>query len=508
MTVLLRRPALSATALLLLSAAPAFAQVTAQQVWDDWKAQMSMYGETGVTVGSEEYAGGVLTVTDLGFDVANEDGSTASGLLPELVLTENGDGTVSVSMSEEYPIQVFTPANAETGEPASDVALALRQTGMVLTVSGEPGALVYDLQASRYAIELDSVTQDGAAVPAEFVVAFNDLSGSYTSTVGAMRDITYDLAAASMDLLVDATSPEDGSQFMLSGKVDGITTQATMSMPVDPAADPEMMVMNGMAMDGGYTTAGGSYMFEFVDPASGPSNGTLTSGGSSLDFAFSKDAMSYRSNATAIDLQATSAQMPLPISVQLAEMGATFEMPLAKSDTAAPWAMGVNLSGLAIDEQLWAMFDPQGMLSHDPATVNVDLTGTAKVLFDVLDPAQAEAMAAAPMPVEIESANLNSLEIAFGGASVTGTGAFTFDNTDTTTFPGMPRPTGAVDLQMNGVNGLIDTLVSMGLMPEEQVMGARMMLGMFTTAVGDDQLTSRIEVTPDGALLANGQRLQ
>jgi hypothetical protein len=34
------------------------------------------------------------------------------------------------------------------------------------------------------------------------------------------------------------------------------------------------------------------------------------------------------------------------------------------------------------------------------------------------------------------------------------------------------------------------------------------MLGMFTTAVGDDQLTSRIEVTPDGALLANGQRLQ
>lgn len=507
MTVLIRRPALSATALLLLSAAPAFAQVTAQQVWDDWKAQMSMYGEAGLTIGSETYEGGVLTVTDLGFDMTDEDGGTASGVLPELVLTENGDGTVSVSMSEEYPIRIFTPADAETGEPASDASLALRQSGLVLTVSGEPGALVYDLQASRYAIELDSVVQDGAEVPAEFVVALNDLSGTYTSTTGAMRDITYDLAAASMDLLIDATSPEDGSQFMLSGKVDGITTQATMTMPTDPAADPEMMVMNGMAMDGGYTTAGGSYMFEFTD-ASGLTNGTLTSGGSSLDFAFSKDAMSYRSNATAIDLQATSAQMPLPISVQVAEMGATFEMPLAKSDTAAPWAMGVNLSGLAIDEQLWTMFDPQGMLSHDPATVNVDLTGTAKVLFDVLDPAQAEAMAAAPMPVEIESANLNSLEIAFGGASVTGTGAFTFDNTDMTTFPGMPRPTGAVDLQLNGVNKLIDSLIAMGLIPEEQAMGPRMMLGMFTTAVGDDQLTSRIEVTPDGALLANGQRLQ
>jgi hypothetical protein len=507
MTVLLRRPALSATALLLLSAAPALAQVTAQDVWDDWKAQMDIYGEAGVTVGSEEYANGVLTVTDLGFTIAGEDGSNASGVLPQLTLTENGDGTVSASMSEEYPIRVVTPANAETGEPASDVALALRQTGMVLTVSGEPGALVYDLQASRYAVELDRVTQDGAEVPAEFTIALNDLSGSYTSTVGAMRDVTYDLAAASMDLLVDGTNPEDGSQFMFSGKIEDLTTQATMSMPIDPAADPEMMVMNGLAMDGGYTTGGGSYIFEFAD-AAGPTSGTLTTGGSSLDFAFSKDAMSYRSNATAIDLQATSAQMPLPISVQLAEMGATFEMPLAKSDTAAPWAMGVNLSGLAIDEQLWAMFDPQGMLSHDPATVTVDLTGTAKVLFDVLDPAQAEAMAAAAMPVEIESANLNALNVTFGGASVTGTGAFTFDNTDTTTFPGVPRPTGAVDLQMNGVNALIDTLVAMGLMPEEQVMGARMMLGMFTTAVGDDQLTSRIEVTPEGALLANGQRLQ
>ena len=67
---------------------------------------------------------------------------------------------------------------------------------------------------------------------------------------------------------------------------------------------------------------------------------------------------------------------------------------------------------------------------------------------------------------------------------------------------------GAVDLQLNGVNGLIDSLVAMGLMPQEQVMGARMMLGMFATSVGDDQLTSRLEVTADGQILANGQRLQ
>lgn len=509
MTAFLRRPAVSATALLLaLAAGPALAQVTAQQVWDDWKAQMSVYGETGITIGSESYEGGVLTVTDLGFDVAGEDGSTATGVLAELVLTENGDGTVSVSMSEEYPIAISTPADPETGSEASEVALVLRQAGLDLTVSGEAGALVYDLSADRYAIELDSVVEGGVETPAEGLLAFNDVSGSYTSTVGEMRDVAYDLAAATMDVLIDATNPDDGARFMLSGKVDGISTQATMTLPLDPAADPEMMMMNGMAMDGGYTTAGGSYIFEVTDPESGVTSGTVTTQGSTLDLAASKDAVRYGSSVTGVAVEATSAAMPMPLTLSLAELGMTFEMPLSRSEAPAPWALGVNLSGLALDEQIWAMFDPQGMLPRDPATVAIDLTGTATLLFDLTDPAQAEAMAASPMPARVESVNLNELTIAFGGAQVTGSGAFTLDNDDTTTIPGMPKPTGAVDLQLNGVNGLLDALTAMGLLPEEQVMGARMMLGAFATPVGDDQLTSRIEFTEDGQILANGQRLQ
>jgi hypothetical protein len=509
MTALIRRPAVSATALLLaLAAGPALAEVTAQQVWDDWKAQMSVYGESGVTVGSETYEGGVLTVTDLGFNVAGEDGSTATGTLGELVLTENGDGTVSVTMSEEYPIHISTPANAETGSEASEVDLAFRHTGLAITVSGEPGSLTYDLSASRYAVELDSVVEGGTETPAEALLAFNDVSGSYVSTVGEMRDVSYDLAAASMDVLLDVTNPDDGSRAMISGKVNDVTTQAVMTLPLDPAADPEMMMMNGMSVDGGYTTQGGSYVFEIEDPESGPSNGTVTTAGSTLDFGVSRDEMSYASNATGVSLQVTSAAMPMPVTVSFEEVGANLQMPMSKTAAPAPWAMGLNLSGLALDEQIWAMFDPQGMLSHDPATVKVDLTGTATLLFDLTDPAQAEAMAAAPMPAQVESVNINELEVSFGGASVSGSGALTLDNTDMTTVPGVPKPTGSIDLQLSGVNGLIDALVGMGVLPEDQAMYPRMMLGAFTTATGDDQATSRIEFTEDGQIVANGQRLQ
>jgi len=48
----------------------------------------------------------------------------------------------------------------------------------------------------------------------------------------------------------------------------------------------------------------------------------------------------------------------------------------------------------------------------------------------------------------------------------------------------------------------------MGLIPEEQVMGARMMMGMFANAVGDDQLVSRLEINDQNHVIVNGQRIQ
>jgi len=117
------------------------------------------------------------------------------------------------------------------------------------------------------------------------------------------------------------------------------------------------------------------------------------------------------------------------------------------------------------------------------------------------------AMTGAP-PGQLETLNLNDLLVSFGGAEISGTGALAFDNTDTVTYGGMPKPIGTIDLAINGANGLMDKLVQAGLIPEDQVMMGRMMLGMFAVPVGDDMLTSAIEFTADGGILANGQRVQ
>ncbi len=50
----------------------------------------------------------------------------------------------------------------------------------------------------------------------------------------------------------------------------------------------------------------------------------------------------------------------------------------------------------------------------------------------------------------------------------------------------------------------------MGLIPEDQLMGTRMMLMMFTkpASEGEDKASTELEFKEDGSLFANGQQLR
>ena len=49
----------------------------------------------------------------------------------------------------------------------------------------------------------------------------------------------------------------------------------------------------------------------------------------------------------------------------------------------------------------------------------------------------------------------------------------------------------------------------MGLLPEDQAMGARMMMGLLAVpGEAPDTLNSKIEINEQGHVLANGQRIQ
>ena len=129
-------------------------------------------------------------------------------------------------------------------------------------------------------------------------------------------------------------------------------------------------------------------------------------------------------------------------------------------------------------------------------------------LVDIMD-IKSEAAQSAEVKGELHAITLNKLQVTGGGADLNGTGDFTFNNDDLTSFKGMPAPTGTMNLKLTGGNTLIDTLIELGVLPTDDAMGIRMALGLITVAGdGEDTLISDIEITDDGHILANGQRLK
>ena len=180
-------------------------------------------------------------------------------------------------------------------------------------------------------------------------------------------------------------------------------------------------------------------------------------------------------------------------------------MPLDVSPEPQGFEFGFKLADFTISDVIWNLFDPGQQLSRAPATLALDLGGTARLLSDMFDPT---ALAGSDNPAELTSLDIRTLLVDMIGARLSGTGSFSFDSTDTSTFDGVPRPEGALDLRLDGANALLDTLVTMGLLPQEQAMGARMMMGLFGVPQEGDAITSKIEVNAEGHVLANGQRLQ
>ena len=245
-----------------------------------------------------------------------------------------------------------------------------------------------------------------------------------------------------------------------------------------------------------------------VTDETGPTKVTGSADGGNLTIAIDKSRLAYSVGGKAMAITMSGPSIPFPeLKITYAEALMTLLMPVSKSDVPEDFAFTTKLVDFAISDEVWAMFDPTGGLPHDPATIIIDTKGKAKLTVDITDEAQTAALGDAP-PGEIHALDLTELKVKAAGAELTGTGALTFDNTDMTTFPGMPVPTGVVDMKIVGANTLLDKLIAMGYIPEDQAMGFRMMAGMFTTvAEGEDTLTSKIEFKDKG-IFANGQRLQ
>lgn len=494
-------------AALLASTTAAQADVSAGEVWDAWKKQMSIYGETGLTIGTETMDGDTLTVDSLSFVMTDDneysDMSVAAEMGP-IMLTENGDGSVSVTMPDSYPVVV------DFGY-GDTITVTVSQENMSLLVTGTPEAMNYDLSADRYGMEITDMSPDIAEeVTMSGALWMNDVTGSYQMTSDNLETIAYSMDIGSVE--ADVTIAENGGdgRFVFAGDVAAMTASANIAMPVGMSFD-EMDEMppfaEGFAFDINYGFGQSDYAFSFQERGD-MASGTASLAEGLLELGMDIDGINYATRTTGLAVTLNVPRELPPIDVSADEASFGLDIPLSASDSPQDTSMGFALRGLEVGDVLWSMIDPGQVLPRDPANVVVDLTGQVTPLFNFLDPADQMNAMMSDMPVELQQVSLNELTISVAGAEVLGSGAFTFDNTDLTTFDGLPRPMGELTINVNGANGLIDKLVQMGLVPEDQAMMPRMMMGMFATSVGDDMLETKLEINEQGHVLANGQRLQ
>jgi len=490
---------------LVFTASGAASAVTPEEVWESWQA-MSTFAGQELSVGSAARNGDTLEVSDLVLTYDDDLGGSFSSTIDQMAFKDNGDGTVTVTMSDSYPISLAFPA--ENDGPSS-LKLTVTQPGLKITAAGSAAETSYDFAAPVILLKLDEVTgADGQALDTQADLALTEMTARYlVQRDGEVTKLDSSFAAKALALNV-AGEGADGSG---SGTVAlSLTDLAGTTNGTFLGAD--VMENMAVALNSGFTTDssfsfGAMSLDADINDYSGPVKIAGTALGADFLLGINKDRVNYGTGLKGASFTVSGPEIPFPeVVVSFAETAFSILMPVSKSDSPQDFAVTTKLVDFSISEDVWGLFDPAATLSRAPATFIFDVKGTGFWKQDIMDPAVQ--MDGVEPPGELTSLDLSEILVKAVGTEVGATGEMTFDNTDLTSFDGVPAPTGSILVTIKGVNALIDNLIAMGIVPNDQAMGARMMLGIFARpGPGPDELISLIEFK-DGGLFANGQQLQ
>ncbi|MEM7752446.1 MAG: DUF2125 domain-containing protein [Pseudomonadota bacterium] len=493
------RTLMTSSALALVTAFPAYADLTAEQVLADQLRNMELYGMEA-TVTGQSRSGDTLVV----------DGVTATAETPEgtfnmaiggATFRELGDGTVEVTYPEEIPLSITGSAEGEDFE----MVMSMVQSNTRMLVSGIPEEITYTFSSDSFSVsDIGFVApQEAAELDMDVSIQMNGLTGvGAFAGGGTVRNYDADFTIDSMQLAFSGAPEGEGMVNLEMNVSDIIADYTGSSAPQDLMASFAQSIEAGNATNG--TASHGPLTYTISgDGPDGAFEFAAAVASGDFDFAMGRDGLEYATVANDMTMTVGGDFIPFPpLTFKMAESGMRLAMPVVPSEDAQDFGLRLNLTGLEVDQMLWGMIDPQGQLGRDPATLVIDLDGAVVMEEDIFDPAFAEQMTGAPG--QINSLNINEILLTLAGAQLTGEGEFAFNNEGP-----IPMPAGVVNMMLTGGNGLLDTLVGMGLVPEEQAMGARMMMGLFARpGEGDDTLVSTIEVQEDGSVLANGQRIR
>ncbi len=483
----------------------ALADVTPQDVWNNLTAA---YGAAGLTLdGTVTPDGDNLTLSGGVLRVDYPQGlGSATLTFPNTTLTAMGDGTVGIMTDPTYLMELAVDV-PDTGLLTGNITIA--QTNVSAVASGNPGDVTYTSSADKVDVLINNVSIPGEELEFSLEVSGDGYTSTTRVTEGDNLTITLDnLNGAATSNFVMAAGPMRQESTSAGGE---LRMLGTIVLP------PEMNIMDltpallsGLSMT--LTTqaaASEGTSKTFMDGAL-TNEQVQATGATTANMTLNADGFAVDGSADGFDLTFSDQTMlPFPVSVAGGELAVDVAFPLVARDTPQDFKYGVSFQDLSIDESLWGMFDPAGSLDQSPADLTIDVSGSLNWGVNLFNVEELIALEdAQTSPVTINSLSINDIGLAALGATANATGAFTFDNADMDTIPGMPRPEGSAKITATGLNAAIDQLVGAGFIPEEEAMMPRMMMGMFARTVGEDQLETEVEVNAEGHVIVNGQRMR
>lgn len=574
----------SATAIgMILASTPALAEVTPKSVWDNLNGYYTRSGMT-VETAAVDKAGDTLTVKGLVLS-QDQNGTKSRIDLGDLVLSATGDGAVRMDMADEMTFTMDLPkaANAtdeaaletdqaaadaaaaaadtaaEAGDPATEDAMADAETAAQdaadqaaadmaadqgaqprkvtitakapnedITIREDGAAMVYayvlpKVDLTVTAIELD----DGKIIANPVTVAVANLKGNDriegTDQQKIVQAATIDTLTVNLDVTADDGQSGKGQLVM-----NGVALNSDTALPaaeVVAAGDLGAMLKAGLTVKGDlkYASLTGNLDMVTKDEQgeTRPVALKMDSADSSLTVDMNPTRIAYGGTSGAANAQFTVPELPVPVGYGLTGGNVRVDFPIMAGDAPQNFAVTYKLDGVTLTDSIWGMFDPTAALPRDPASIDVDLAGSVKVLHGLFDMVAAGTKLEDPnlsdeermtimaqmqqSPVDLRDISINKVALDVMGAKADVTGKLAAPEQGD-----MQTPVGTISGKFQGVATLLDKLGAAGLVPADQMMGVKMMLQMFgkPDPQNPEILTTELEFNAQGQIFANGQQVK
>jgi len=482
-----------AGAVVFAAATGAQAQSVAESYLDEF---LQLYAAQGLVVeyGDKSASGDSIVLSDVTMLMGNDQAQSAIRL-DSMSFTEIDDPV--------YDVEVRTSPDF-AGEVAVDDGsgeMAMKVSGKIagaLRIGGPVGDRVMEMDYDSVSLSYDISQLDTEGGSGVLTITLSDIGGTLGYSL-AQATQAYDMSIANASLSMDMDPAEEG-EFSVQMTYTDMTLSG--SAPIADMQNPSSL----FTVDEKFAFRLDSGPYTSSIAAITPDGAfDLISNGETSFFGFEggRGQLDYTFGGTGLTLIVTPKGLPMPpVEAQISETDMRFALPIAPTNGEGVAALRLNLDGVTVSDQLWAMVDGGGLIPRDPARILVDIEGAADVSANIMDPENAAALMGNPFT--FKDASLKALEISFGGAEILGEGQADINNSGP-----IPMPVGGVDLRISGINGLLEKLGQIGLVPPEQSMPVRMMLGMFAKPTDDpDVFTTRIEAGADGSISANGIPLQ